>query len=72
MVLGALPTQGTDQRSGETTMITAMLMCASLTAVDGHTVHCDEQLMRLLGGGAPFRISLPIASWSQGSYRPWS
>lgn len=71
MVLGPQPIQGADQRSGETTMITAMLMCASLTAVDGHTVRCNG-LMRLLGGGVPFRISLPIASWSQGSYRPWS
>ncbi|MBW9053478.1 thermonuclease family protein [Rhizobium mesosinicum] len=36
-------------------MITAMLMCASLTAVDGDTVRCDGQLMRLLGGGVPFQ-----------------
>jgi endonuclease YncB( thermonuclease family) len=35
-------------------MIAAMLMCASLTAVDGDTVRCDGQLMRLLGGGVPF------------------
>lgn len=32
----------------------AMLVCASLTAVDGDTVRCDGQLMRLLGGGIPF------------------
>ncbi|TAX63366.1 thermonuclease family protein [Rhizobium ruizarguesonis] len=31
-----------------------MLMCASLTAVDGDTVRCDGQVMRLLGGGIPF------------------
>lgn len=55
MVLGALPIQGADQRPGETAMITAMLMCASLTAVDGDTVRCDGQLMRLLGGGVPFQ-----------------
>jgi endonuclease YncB( thermonuclease family) len=32
----------------------AMLMCSSLFAVDGDTVRCDGQLMRLLGGGIPF------------------
>jgi len=32
----------------------ALLTCASLTAVDGDTVRCDGQLMRLLGGGIPF------------------
>ncbi len=31
-------------------MIAGMLMCATLTAVDGDTVRCDGQLMRLLGG----------------------
>ncbi|MGR9169630.1 thermonuclease family protein [Rhizobium sp. KDH_Rht_773_N] len=35
-------------------MINAMLMCVSLTAVDGDTVRCDGQLMRLLSGGIPF------------------
>jgi len=30
------------------------MMCLSLTAVDGDTVRCDGQLMRLLGGGVPF------------------
>ncbi|WP_311044997.1 thermonuclease family protein [Rhizobium sp. NZLR1b] len=35
-------------------MAAAMLMCSSLTAVDGDTVRCDGQLMRLLGGGIPF------------------
>ncbi|MDR9764408.1 thermonuclease family protein [Rhizobium redzepovicii] len=35
-------------------MIAAVVMCASLTAVDGDTVRCDGQLMRLLGGGIPF------------------
>lgn len=37
------------------TMITAMLKCASLTAVDGDTVRCDWKPMRLLGGGVPFQ-----------------
>jgi endonuclease YncB( thermonuclease family) len=36
-------------------MIAGMLMCATLTAVDGDTVRCDGQLMRLLGGGVPFQ-----------------
>ncbi|TBA43660.1 thermonuclease family protein [Rhizobium ruizarguesonis] len=35
-------------------MIATILMCATLTAVDGDTVRCDGQLMRLLGGGVPF------------------
>ena len=30
-------------------MIAAALMCASLTVVDGDTMRCDGQLMRLLG-----------------------
>lgn len=55
MVLGTLPIQGADQRPGAVAMITAMLMCASLTAVDGDTVRCDGKLMRLLGGGVPFQ-----------------
>lgn len=29
-------------------------MCASLTVVDGDTVKCDGQNMRLLGEGVPF------------------
>jgi hypothetical protein len=35
-------------------MIAAVIVCASLTAVDGDTVRCDGQLMRLLGQGVPF------------------
>ncbi|PDT14315.1 nuclease [Rhizobium sp. J15] len=35
-------------------MIAAVVMCTSLTAVDGDTVRCDGQLMRLLGGGIPY------------------
>ncbi|MFS2179553.1 thermonuclease family protein [Rhizobium pisi] len=35
-------------------MIAELYVCASLTAVDGDTVRCDGQLMRLLGGGIPF------------------
>jgi len=55
VVLGALSPQETEHGTCEPTMIaTTMLMCASLTAVDGDTVRCDGQLMRLLGGGVPF------------------
>ncbi|CDZ67973.1 Micrococcal nuclease-like nuclease [Neorhizobium galegae bv. orientalis] len=32
-------------------MIGAIIICASLTAVDGDTVKCDGQNMRLLGQG---------------------
>lgn len=32
-------------------MIGTLLVCAVLTAVDGDTVRCDGQKMRLLGGG---------------------
>lgn len=32
-------------------MMEALLICAVLTAVDGDTVKCDGQNMRLLGGG---------------------
>ncbi|MDR9811914.1 thermonuclease family protein [Rhizobium hidalgonense] len=35
-------------------MIAGLIICASLTAVDGDTVRCDGQLMRLLGEGVPF------------------
>ncbi|PDV89953.1 nuclease [Rhizobium sp. H4] len=35
-------------------MIAEMIFCASLTAVDGDTVKCDGQNMRLLGEGVPF------------------
>jgi endonuclease YncB( thermonuclease family) len=35
-------------------MMAAALMCANLSAVDGDTVRCDGQLMRLLGKGVPF------------------
>ncbi|EJL54861.1 hypothetical protein PMI09_02177 [Rhizobium sp. CF122] len=35
-------------------MIATVLMCASLTAVDGDTVKCDGQNLRLLGEGVPF------------------
>ncbi|MGO8463199.1 thermonuclease family protein [Rhizobium leguminosarum] len=31
-----------------------MIICASLTVVDGDTVKCDGQNMRLLGEGVPF------------------
>lgn len=35
-------------------MIGTIMMCASLAAVDGDTVRCDGQLLRLLGEGRPF------------------
>ncbi|MBX4996719.1 thermonuclease family protein [Rhizobium lentis] len=35
-------------------MIAGLILCASLTAVDGDTVKCDGQKMRLLGEGVPF------------------
>ncbi|AIC25728.1 nuclease SNase-like protein [Rhizobium etli bv. mimosae str. IE4771] len=35
-------------------MIAGLVICASLTAVDGDTVRCDGQNMRLLGEGVPF------------------
>ncbi|TCM78616.1 thermonuclease family protein [Rhizobium sp. BK068] len=35
-------------------MIATLLMCASLTAVDGDAVKCDGQNLRLLGEGVPF------------------
>ncbi|ARO21950.1 nuclease SNase-like protein [Rhizobium sp. TAL182] len=35
-------------------MIAGVILCASLTAVDGDTVRCNGQLMRLLGEGIPF------------------
>lgn len=54
-MLGALPIEGADQRRGDAAMIAAMAMCAGLTAVDGDTVRCDGQLMRLPGGGVPFQ-----------------
>lgn len=35
-------------------MITGLIICASLTVVDGDTVKCAGQNMRLLGEGVPF------------------
>ncbi|TBA16305.1 thermonuclease family protein [Rhizobium ruizarguesonis] len=35
-------------------MFAGLIICASLTAVDGDTVKCDGQNMRLLGEGVPF------------------
>lgn len=34
-------------------MIEAIIICAMLTVVDGDTVRCDGQLLRMLGDGAP-------------------
>ena len=39
-------------------MIATLLVCASLTAVDGDTARCDGQLLRLLGEGVPFRTGI--------------
>ncbi|MBX4965459.1 thermonuclease family protein [Rhizobium binae] len=35
-------------------MLAELIVCASLTAVDGDTVKCNGQNMRLLGEGVPF------------------
>ncbi|WP_434712836.1 thermonuclease family protein [Rhizobium sp. YTUHZ045] len=35
-------------------MMAGLILCASLTAVDGDTVKCDGQNMRLLGEGVSF------------------
>lgn len=35
-------------------MIGALLVCASLLAVDGDTIKCDEVNLRDMGDGAPF------------------
>lgn len=35
-------------------MIASLIICASLTVVDGDTVKCEGQNMRLLGEGIPF------------------
>ncbi|MGO6998284.1 thermonuclease family protein [Rhizobium leguminosarum] len=35
-------------------MIAELIICASLSVVDGDTVKCDGQNMRLLGEGVPF------------------
>ncbi|NNU39596.1 thermonuclease family protein [Rhizobium sophorae] len=35
-------------------MIAGLILCASLTAVDGDTIKCDGQNMLLLGEGVPF------------------
>lgn len=35
-------------------MLEALIFCAILTVVDGDTVRCDGELLRMLGDGAPF------------------
>ncbi|MCK8779107.1 thermonuclease family protein [Rhizobium sp. NTR19] len=35
-------------------MLSTLFVCASLLVVDGDTIKCDGQNMRLLGGGTPF------------------
>ncbi|MFK0330728.1 thermonuclease family protein [Rhizobium sp. NPDC090275] len=39
-------------------MIATLLVCASLTVVDGDTVTCDGQNLRLLGEGVPFQSGI--------------
>lgn len=34
-------------------MIASLIICSALVAVDGDTIKCDGQLMRLLGEGVP-------------------
>jgi endonuclease YncB( thermonuclease family) len=55
VVLEALSLQGADRRPGEAAMMAVAILCTTLNAVDGDTVRCDGQLMRLLGGGVPFQ-----------------
>ena len=31
-----------------------LILCATLTAVDGDTLRCDGELLRILGDGAPY------------------
>lgn len=35
-------------------MLTTLLVCAALTAVDGDTIRCDGVTMRDMGDGRPF------------------
>jgi len=35
-------------------LIAGIIVCASLTAVDGDTIKCDEVNMRIMGAGRPF------------------
>ncbi len=51
-----LPDAGeTDYVEGMLTAAAALLLsCVTLTVVDGDTVRCDGQNLRLLGDGAPF------------------
>ncbi|RWK12167.1 thermonuclease family protein [Mesorhizobium sp.] len=39
-------------------MIETILVCLSLTAVDGDTVKCDGKNMRLLGQGVPYQVGI--------------
>lgn len=34
------------------------IACGSLIAIDGDTIKCDSQNMRLLGGGVPFKFGV--------------
>ena len=38
-----------------------LIVCASLVAVDGDTLRCDGQLLRLLGEGTPFVSGIDTA-----------
>lgn len=35
-------------------LVAGLIMCASLSAVDGDTIKCDGQNMRIMGNGSPF------------------
>ncbi|MEH7909160.1 thermonuclease family protein [Rhizobium laguerreae] len=35
-------------------MVASLIICSALVAVDGDTIKCDGQLMRLLGEGVPY------------------
>lgn len=42
-------------------MALALITCLSLTAVDGDTIKCDGELMRLLGDGVPHVVGIDTA-----------
>lgn len=46
-------------------MTPALIICATLLAVDGDTIKCDGQNMRLLGDGAPYVAGVDTPETSQ-------
>ena len=42
-------------------MIASLIICAHLAVVDGDTLKCDGQLLRLLGEGTPFVSGIDTA-----------